>query len=155
MNRQRPLSSHLQIYKPQLTSILSILHRATGIALSMGSIILVFWVIALTLGDTTYTLYLNIINNWFGKFILFGFTFALFYHLSNGITIRLVIIHSFQDGGWVRTIPLIQEMILKDCNGLSVQMIQTIGGKANYLLALLHWKVGNLRISKTGLAKKQ
>ena len=85
MNRQRPLSPHLQIYKPQLTSILSILHRATGIALSMGSIILVFWVIALTLGDTTYTLYLKVINNWFGKLILFGFTFALFYHLSNGI----------------------------------------------------------------------
>ena len=94
MNRQRPLSPHLQIYKPQLTSILSILHRATGIALSMGSIILVFWVIALTLGDTTYTLYLNIINNWFGKLILFGFTFALFYHLSNGIR------HLFWDAGY-------------------------------------------------------
>ena len=94
MNRQRPLSPHLQIYKPQLTSILSILHRATGIALSMGSIILVFWVIALTLGDTTYTLYLNIINNWFGKLILLGFTFALFYHLSNGIR------HLFWDAGY-------------------------------------------------------
>ena len=94
MNRQRPLSPHLQIYKPQLTSILSILHRATGIALSMGSIILVFWVIALTLGDTTYTLYLNVINNWFGKLILFGFTFALFYHLSNGIR------HLFWDAGY-------------------------------------------------------
>ena len=94
MNRQRPLSPHLQIYKPQLTSILSILHRGTGIALSMGSIILVFWVIALTLGDTTYTLYLNIINNWFGKLILFGFTFALFYHLSNGIR------HLFWDAGY-------------------------------------------------------
>ena len=94
MNRQRPLSPHLQIYKPQLTSILSILHRATGIALSMGSIILVFWVIALTLGDTTYTLYFNIINNWFGKLILFGFTFALFYHLSNGIR------HLFWDAGY-------------------------------------------------------
>ena len=94
MNRQRPLSPHLQIYKPQLTSILSILHRASGIALSMGSLILVFWVIALTLGDATYTLYLNIINNWFGKLILFGFTFALFYHLSNGIR------HLFWDAGY-------------------------------------------------------
>ena len=94
MNRQRPLSPHLQIYKPQLTSILSILHRTTGIALSMGSIILVFWVIALTLGDTTYTLYLKVINNWFGKLILFGFTFALFYHLSNGIR------HLFWDAGY-------------------------------------------------------
>ena len=54
MSRQRPLSPHLQIYKPQLTSILSILHRGTGIVLSMGSIILVVWIISLTLGKETY-----------------------------------------------------------------------------------------------------
>ena len=62
MSRQRPLSPHLQIYKPQLTSILSILHRATGVALSIGSIILVSWVIALTLGEATYLSYLKIIQ---------------------------------------------------------------------------------------------
>jgi len=94
MSRQRPLSPHLQIYKPQLTSILSILHRATGVALSIGSIILVSWVIALTLGEATYLSYLKIINNWFGKLILFGFTFALFYHFSNGIR------HLFWDAGY-------------------------------------------------------
>jgi len=94
MSRQRPLSPHLQIYKPQLTSILSILHRATGVALSIGSIILVSWVIALTLGEATYLSYLKIINNWFGKLILFGFTFCLFYHFSNGIR------HLFWDAGY-------------------------------------------------------
>lgn len=94
MSRQRPLSPHLQIYKPQLTSILSILHRATGVALSIGSIILVSWVIALTLGEETYLSYLKIINNWFGKLILFGFTFGLFYHFSNGIR------HLFWDAGY-------------------------------------------------------
>jgi len=51
MSRQRPLSPHLQIYKPQLTSLLSILHRATGVALSIGSVILVSWVVALSLGE--------------------------------------------------------------------------------------------------------
>ena len=94
MNRQRPLSPHLQIYKPQITSMLSILHRATGIALSIGSVILVLWILALTLGENTYLMYSNLINNWFGKLIIFGFTFALFYHLSNGIR------HLFWDAGF-------------------------------------------------------
>ena len=94
MNRQRPLSPHLQIYKPQLTSILSILHRATGVALSIGSVILVSWVVALSLGEIAYSSYSMIINNWFGKLVLFGFTFGLFYHLSNGIR------HLFWDAGY-------------------------------------------------------
>ena len=94
MNRQRPLSPHLQIYKPQLTSILSILHRATGVALSIGSIILVSWVVALSLGENAYSSYSMIINNWFGKLVLFGFTFGLLYHLSNGIR------HLFWDAGY-------------------------------------------------------
>ena len=94
MSRQRPLSPHLQIYKPQITSVLSILHRGTGIVLSIGSIILVLWIVTLTLGESTYLMYSNIINNWFGKFIIFGFTFALFYHLSNGVR------HLFWDAGY-------------------------------------------------------
>jgi len=94
MSRQRPLSPHLQIYKPQITSMLSILHRATGIALSIGSVILVLWIVALTLGENTYLMYSNLINNWFCKLIIFGFTFALFYHLSNGIR------HLFWDAGY-------------------------------------------------------
>ena len=94
MRRQRPRSPHLQIYKPQITSVLSILHRGTGIVLSIGSIILVLWIVTLTLGESTYLMYSNIINNWFGKFIIFGFTFALFYHLSNGIR------HLFWDAGY-------------------------------------------------------
>ena len=94
MSRQRPLSPHLQIYKPQITSMLSILHRATSIALSIGSVILVLWIVALTLGQNTYLMYSNLINNWFAKLIIFGFTFALFYHLSNGIR------HLFWDAGY-------------------------------------------------------
>ena len=70
MSRQRPLSPHLQIYKPQLTSILSILHRGTGVVLSMGSIILVVWIIALTLGKGTYLLYSTVINHWFSHLVL-------------------------------------------------------------------------------------
>ena len=78
MSRQRPLSPHLQIYKPQITSMLSILHRATGIALSIGSVILVVMDCSLTLGESTYLMYSNLINNWFGKLIIFGFTLLCF-----------------------------------------------------------------------------
>ena len=94
MSRQRPLSPHLQIYKPQLTSILSILHRATGVTLSMGSVILVSWIIVLTLGEETYAIYTKIINHWFSHLVLMGFTFGVFYHLSNGIR------HLFWDAGY-------------------------------------------------------
>lgn len=94
MSRQRPLSPHLQIYKPQLTSILSILHRATGVTLSMGSVILVSWIIVLTLGEETYVIYTKVINHWFSHLVLMGFTFGVFYHLSNGIR------HLFWDAGY-------------------------------------------------------
>ena len=94
MNRPRPLSPHLQVYKPQLTSILSILHRGTGIVLSIGSIFLVSWILVLTLGESAYQIYSQLINNWFGKLVIFGFTFGLFYHLSNGIR------HLFWDAGY-------------------------------------------------------
>ena len=94
MSRQRPLSPHLQIYKPQLTSILSILHRVTGVTLSMGSVILVSWIIVLTLGEETYVIYTKIINHWFSHLVLMGFTFGVFYHLSNGIR------HLFWDAGY-------------------------------------------------------
>ena len=94
MNRPRPLSPHLQVYKPQLTSILSILHRGTGIVLSIGSIFLVSWILVLTLGESAYQIYSQLVNNWFGKLVIFGFTFGLFYHLSNGIR------HLFWDAGY-------------------------------------------------------
>ena len=94
MNRPRPLSPHLQVYKPQLTSILSILHRGTGIVLSIGSVLLVSWILVLTLGESAYQIYSKLIDNWFGKFVIFGFTFGLFYHLSNGVR------HLFWDAGY-------------------------------------------------------
>jgi succinate dehydrogenase / fumarate reductase cytochrome b subunit len=60
----------------------------------MGSIILVLWIIALTLGEETYAMFSLIVNHWVSKFILLGFTFGLFYHLSNGIR------HLFWDAGY-------------------------------------------------------
>jgi succinate dehydrogenase / fumarate reductase cytochrome b subunit len=83
--RARPLSPHLGIYKPQLTSMLSILHRMTGIALSFGSIVFVFWLAALAGGPETYASFGGYAETWVGQIILFGLTGCFFYHLCNGI----------------------------------------------------------------------
>ena len=81
----RPLSPHLQIYRPQLTSVLSILHRATGIALGVGTLLLVYWLIAVAAGPAAYDVAQRLIGSWLGRLLLFGWTLAFFYHLANGI----------------------------------------------------------------------
>ena len=90
----RPLSPHLQVYRPQLTSILSITHRATGIALSFGIILLIAWILATAAGENYFNTVNSIITSWFGTLGLVGFTWALFYHLCNGIR------HLFWDAGF-------------------------------------------------------
>ena len=89
----RPLSPHLQIYKPQLTSVLSITHRGTGVALSAGTLLLVYWLMALAAGPESYETAREVFGAWYGQIVLLGFTFALFYHLCNGIR------HLFWDAG--------------------------------------------------------
>ncbi|MBM3523199.1 MAG: succinate dehydrogenase, cytochrome b556 subunit [Alphaproteobacteria bacterium] len=92
--RARPLSPHLQIYKPQITSVLSILHRITGVALSVGTLLLVLWIVAVAFGDDGfYAGYMSFLRSGFGMLMLFGWTVALFYHLLNGIR------HLFWDAG--------------------------------------------------------
>src|ERR1700746_525448 len=81
----RPLSPHLQIYRWQLTSVLSILHRATGVALSAGTILLVWWLVAAASGPGAYEGVENFLGSWLGLLLLFGWTASLFYHLCNGI----------------------------------------------------------------------
>ena len=91
---QRPLSPHLQIYKPQLTSVLSISHRATGVALSVGAVLLVWWLVAAATGDEAYAAAQGFWHSWLGLLVLLGFTFSLFFHLCNGIR------HLFWDAGY-------------------------------------------------------
>ena len=81
----RPLSPHLQIYKWQWTMVLSILHRATGIALSAGTIILVVWLLALAGGPAQYFQLQQFLTSIPGYVLLIGWTWALFYHLANGV----------------------------------------------------------------------
>src|SRR5262249_40733848 len=81
----RPLSPHLQIYRWQLTSVMSILHRASGIVLSVGAILLVWWLGAAADGSASYVAFQRFIGSWFGLLLLFGWGVALFYHLCNRI----------------------------------------------------------------------
>jgi succinate dehydrogenase / fumarate reductase cytochrome b subunit len=81
----RPLSPHLQIYKPQITSVLSILHRLTGIGLAAGAVVLVCWLNAAAYGPDAFESAQGLLATWFGRLLLLGWTWALFYHLCNGI----------------------------------------------------------------------
>lgn len=90
LHKNRPLSPHLSIYKPQLTSVLSILHRLTGAYLYLGLIIFSWFLFTLTYFPTViedYALCLDncLIAKFITKLMLFGWSFALFYHLLNGI----------------------------------------------------------------------
>jgi succinate dehydrogenase / fumarate reductase cytochrome b subunit len=84
-HHRRPLSPNLQIYRPQLTSVLSISHRVTGIAMSVCSVLLVAWLIAVASGPQTYSAVQGSIRSWIGFLLLLGWTFSLFFHLCNGI----------------------------------------------------------------------
>ena len=90
----RPISPHLQVYRPQLTSVLSILHRITGVALAVGTILLVYWLIAAASGPEAFASAEALIGSWLGRILLFGWTIALYFHLSNGIR------HLFWDAGF-------------------------------------------------------
>jgi len=81
----RPLSPHLQIYRWQLTSVLSILHRASGVALTVGAILLVWWLVAAAGGPEDYARVQGFLGSWVGRILLFGWSLALFYHLCNGL----------------------------------------------------------------------
>ena len=94
MAKERPISPHLQVYKPQITSVLSIFHRITGVALTFGLILLVAWIFTLSLGEEYFEYFSLFIKSWLGLLILFGFTFALNYHFCNGIR------HLFWDAGY-------------------------------------------------------
>jgi succinate dehydrogenase / fumarate reductase cytochrome b subunit len=91
--RPRPLSPHLQVYRPQLTSVLSITHRATGVALAAGTLLLVWWLVATATGPEQFVTVQAVMGSWLGKLVLLGWTVSLFFHLANGIR------HLFWDAG--------------------------------------------------------
>lgn len=85
MAQQRPLSPHLQVYRPQLTSVMSIMHRASGVVLATGSLLLAVWLTALAMGADTFGQLAKALHHPIGQFVLFGYSLALVYHGLNGI----------------------------------------------------------------------
>ncbi|MBN8890297.1 MAG: succinate dehydrogenase, cytochrome b556 subunit [Acetobacteraceae bacterium SCN 69-10] len=90
---RRPLSPHLQVYKPQITSVLSIFHRMTGVALSAGTLLLVWWLVAAATSEGAYATVSGFIRSPIGWLLLFGWSVALWFHFCNGIR------HLFWDFG--------------------------------------------------------
>jgi succinate dehydrogenase / fumarate reductase cytochrome b subunit len=95
---QRPLSPHLQIYKPQLTSATSIFHRVTGAALAVSLFIVTWALMAIAMGPDHFSTFKEFFSSIFGRLILFGWTLAFFYHFCSGIR------HLIMDTGAMMTI---------------------------------------------------
>lgn len=91
--RERPLSPHMTIWRWHITMASSILHRATGVALYVGALILAGWAMALASGPVGYDAYVQLLSSFLGKLVLFGLTVSIFYHLANGVR------HLFWDAG--------------------------------------------------------
>ena len=122
-SRERPLSPHLQVYRPQITSVMSILHRVTGGALAVGTLLLVYWLVAIAGGPDTYDAAQAVVGSIIGRLLLLAWSWALFYHLANGIR------HLLWDAG----------------KGFELRTV-SIGGwfvvTASFALTLLTWIAG-------------
>ena len=81
----RPLSPHLQVYKLPLTAVMSITHRITGVGLAVGTLLLVWWLVAAAAGPEAGARAPGFIGSFFGLLLMFGWSAALYYHLCNGI----------------------------------------------------------------------
>mgnify|MGYP001100975472 FL=1 len=83
--RERPLSPHLQVYSWQITMVMSILHRATGVALTVGAFGLAWWLVSMATGGETAARAMACVSSPIGMVLVFGFSLALVYHFLNGI----------------------------------------------------------------------
>jgi len=92
-NSRHPISPHLQIYRLPLTALLSITHRATGVILALGAVLLIWVLASLSAGPESYAKVQPVLQHWFGQLVLFGITFSLYFHFCNGIR------HLFLDVG--------------------------------------------------------
>jgi succinate dehydrogenase / fumarate reductase cytochrome b subunit len=97
--RNRPLSPHLGIYHFPLLGLMSIAHRASGVALAIGSLLLVYWLGSAAYGPAAYARATAVLGSPIGMLVLFGFSVCLFYHLANGVR------HLLWDIGWGFELP--------------------------------------------------
>ena len=82
---RRPLSPHLQVYRPQMSSVTSIFHRITGVALGAGTVLLTIWLVCAATSDRAFAIVQALLASWLGILVLIGFTAAMFYHFCNGL----------------------------------------------------------------------
>jgi succinate dehydrogenase / fumarate reductase cytochrome b subunit len=113
--RSRPLSPHLQIYRPMLTMMMSIVHRITGGALYFGTLLMAWWLISAASGPNAYATFEAFIGSFIGQVILFGFTWALLHHMLGGI--RHLIwdtLHGFEpaEREWLTVAGLVGSIVL-------------------------------------------
>ncbi|TYO89177.1 succinate dehydrogenase, cytochrome b556 subunit [Oceanicella actignis] len=116
----RPLSPHLQIYRPQLNSAMSIFHRITGVGMTLAAALIVWWLFAAASGPEAFAAADAVLTSWIGLLILFGSTWALVYHFGTGLR------HLWMDMGYGYDIKL---------NDLIGQIILVASG----VLTLLIW----------------
>ena len=84
-DNQNPLSPHLQIYRWHISSLISIMHRISGVTNLLALILIFYWLLVLSFGESNYELFLLMINSFIGKFILIGFSWSMSFHLLSGI----------------------------------------------------------------------
>jgi succinate dehydrogenase / fumarate reductase cytochrome b subunit len=124
----RPLSPHLQVYRPQITSVLSIVHRITGVTLTFGTLLLTWWLVAAAYGPEPFADAQAFLGSWLGQLILWAFTFAMFYHLANGVR------HLLWDFGWgfeneqVRLSGLVMLAVAAGATVITLIAAYTVGG---------------------------
>lgn len=81
----RPLSPHLSIYRLSITMVMSGVHRITGMGLYLGTALVAWWLAAAAMGDGPFAVVQGFFDHWFGRLVLFGYTWALFHHLIGGL----------------------------------------------------------------------
>ena len=82
---ERPLSPHLMIYRPVLSMVMSIVHRITGIALYVGTLLFVWWLLAAVSGPAAYATFQSVASSFIGRIVLLGYTWALIHHMLGGM----------------------------------------------------------------------
>ena len=120
---RRPLSPHLEVYRPQLSSVLSIMNRVTSIAISAGTALLVWWLVAAASGPSAYATVTEFLGSFVGIFVLFGWTASLMYHFFAGLR------HLAWDAGYGYSLPQMRLTGLGTviATGVSTVVIWAIG----------------------------
>lgn len=116
----RPLSPHLQIYRPQLTSMTSILTRITGNALVLGALLITWWFVAAAAGPEAFATADGVLRSWFGKLVMLGSIWALWYHTLAGLR------HLVWDAGYGLEVETAEKMGLMVIIGSVIMTLFTI-----------------------------